>query len=305
MATLWPRSRTPSQAGVDAMSFRSRAIPISQLSIAAFCSRIRWAWLFLILQCTLGSSFAHSSEMIFGDPKDCSKLDRFAYVKAQCQSCTKSKASQFVVPCSDSNCSSFGQVRCERTATNPAQCEEAKINVDWVIARDAGAQQRYSSFRDRGQSPVDAVISAQAHNPHAQDTIRNCRAWAVDYLAGIGHSPAGEGNRQSGKAAQVKAEQDVDIEKCSGFIPNRWGQNRLNVTVSNQCDVPIIYSICFWYSDGWMISKRNATVPARNGGGIVEHAWYDVPGKPLESAKWKGNRCPANRADCPVVARCF
>jgi len=70
-------------------------------------------------------------------------------------------------------------------ACGPRAQQEAKTNIDWVVLKDAGAMARYRQFRANGQSPVDAVISAQAHNPHAQQTIRQCRDWAIKYLAGL------------------------------------------------------------------------------------------------------------------------
>lgn len=70
-------------------------------------------------------------------------------------------------------------------ACGPRAQQEAKINIDWVLQKDAGAQARYRKFRGDGQAPIDAVISAQAHNPHAQQTIRQCRDWAVKYIAGL------------------------------------------------------------------------------------------------------------------------
>lgn len=67
--------------------------------------------------------------------------------------------------------------------------DEAKINIDWVLFKDAGARATYNSFLQRGESSVDAVLSAQGHNPHAQQTIRNCRAWAKSYIGSKGFLP--------------------------------------------------------------------------------------------------------------------
>lgn len=72
----------------------------------------------------------------------------------------------------------------------PPGCREAKINIDWVLFKDAGAKGTYQAYRRRGESPVDAVISAQGHDPHAQQTIRDCYGWAQAYIASKGFSAA-------------------------------------------------------------------------------------------------------------------
>lgn len=62
--------------------------------------------------------------------------------------------------------------------------EEAKINIDWVLDKDVGARARYEKFRSDGQSAIQAIISAQAHNANAQNSIKRCRNWAVRYISG-------------------------------------------------------------------------------------------------------------------------
>ena len=66
--------------------------------------------------------------------------------------------------------------------TMPAGCEEAKVNIDWVMTRDFAARLNYRTAR-QSRSPLEAVIFAQRHNPNAQATIRRCAAWSGDYAA--------------------------------------------------------------------------------------------------------------------------
>lgn len=277
---------------------RMRSPSCSLKSFAAQC-------LVLILGAIVSPSL-YSAELTSASPNECSKFDRFIYTKTQCQVCMK-QSGTFVVPCIDSNCSSYGDPLCKKKGeSNPALCNEAKINVDWVIDRDPGAKQRYASFRSRGQSPVDAVISAQAHNPHAQDTIRQCRAWANKYLADLGQTPGAANTKRPEIVDHKTGGKSIDIKTCSAAIANKWGTNNLSVTIANQCDVPIIYSICFWYTDGWTIPTRNGTVPARNEGGIVAYATHDVEGKPFEVAQYDYNICPDTDVDCPLrTKKCF
>jgi hypothetical protein len=61
------------------------------------------------------------------------------------------------------------------------QCQEAKVAIDWVFA-DAGATGTFARFREQGNSPIDSVIGAQGHNPHAQAMLRACAGWGANYL---------------------------------------------------------------------------------------------------------------------------
>lgn len=67
---------------------------------------------------------------------------------------------------------------------NSAQCNqsEATINIDWVFV-DVGATRSFQKFYNNGNSALDSVIKAQAHNPDAQMTIKNCSGWAAEYIA--------------------------------------------------------------------------------------------------------------------------
>lgn len=68
----------------------------------------------------------------------------------------------------------------------PSGCEEARRNIDWVLYEDRGARNAFEEARQRGDSVLSALLAAQAHNPHAQETIRRCAAWSGVYAAGHG-----------------------------------------------------------------------------------------------------------------------
>ena len=176
------------------------------------------------------------------------------------------------------------------------QCNEAKINVDWVIAKDAGAKRRFSSFLDQGQSPVDAVISAQAHNPHAQQTIRDCRNWAEAYLSSLGYS-AGQGQATDSQEARVPIAQCSKIETS----PPGFG---FTVTPNNDCDVPVTFSVCFWFSDGWIGYSKNNYVPAHNSA-MTQSPAHSVTGHSDEQPGWSAQICPENtNCDVPEESKC-
>jgi hypothetical protein len=84
------------------------------------------------------------------------------------------------------------------------QCQEAKTAVDWVFA-DAGATGTFARFREQGNSPIDSVIGAQGHNPHAQEMLRACAGWASNYLM------AAYGNAVNGLTRPVA---DVGPQSC-------------------------------------------------------------------------------------------
>ena len=70
--------------------------------------------------------------------------------------------------------------------TPPPGCDEAKTNIDWVIFRDSGARETFNGRIRQGDSAYDAVIYAQGHNSHAQQTIQVCHTWAKKYLSELG-----------------------------------------------------------------------------------------------------------------------
>lgn len=61
---------------------------------------------------------------------------------------------------------------------------EAKVNLEWVL-HDAGAKATYFMWRGYRMDPVRALIQAQAHNRHAQQTLVNCSSMLADALANI------------------------------------------------------------------------------------------------------------------------
>jgi hypothetical protein len=68
-----------------------------------------------------------------------------------------------------------------QTQYNDAFCEEAKVNIGWVLEEDSGARATFSNALRGGLSYLEAVIAAEGHNPHAQATIRDCR-YSPEYI---------------------------------------------------------------------------------------------------------------------------
>ena len=116
----------------------------------------------------------------------------------------------------------------ERRRGGPRQCDaaEARINVDWVLFRDRGAQKRYRKFLALGMSPFDAVVTAQAHNPPVQELLRRCRSWTTAYLGQFIQPPTVR--RPSRQAC-----------KCVGVYPtgttSPLGNPRYRVTNNPRC----------------------------------------------------------------------
>ena len=113
--------------------------------------------------------------------------------------------------------------------------QEAKTNIDWVLQKDAGAQAQYRKFRANGQAPVDAVISAQTHNPHAQQTIRQCRDWATRYIAGL-PQPAPPAPPPPPMSRRQLTRADC---RCISVLPtgNPDAAGRPSYRVTNRCDL--------------------------------------------------------------------
>lgn len=88
-----------------------------------------------------------------------------------------------------------------------AAWEEALQNIVWVLDLDGGARARFQNFYefrypndpniprelwgtprypDEYRDAFKSIIRAQAHNPHAQDTIREHEVQARQYLKSRG-----------------------------------------------------------------------------------------------------------------------
>ncbi|HEX7054100.1 MAG TPA: hypothetical protein VF211_09250 [Burkholderiales bacterium] len=158
----------------------------------------------LVLLAALGTPPALAAELVFGgSPEDCARIacppgvNCDILIRPACRRCVADPSKSFVIRCGDASCSSFGAMTCEAARPAPSadavppECREAKINVDWVISRDAGARATYARLRAEGLSPIDAVIGAQGHNPHAQETLRLCAGWVSRYLAAQGMGSGG------------------------------------------------------------------------------------------------------------------
>jgi hypothetical protein len=58
--------------------------------------------------------------------------------------------------------------------------DEARININWVF-ENPGARATYSRGRRGGQTPFQACIFAQGHNPRAAESIRQCPGYSIFY----------------------------------------------------------------------------------------------------------------------------
>jgi len=83
--------------------------------------------------------------------------------------------------------------------SKPQDCrrDEARINIDWVF-NDAGARATYQTGRRGGQTPFEACIRAQGHNPRAARVIQECSSFSMRYceekdrqLRGDSQAPVG------------------------------------------------------------------------------------------------------------------
>ena len=111
-------------------------------------------------------------------------------------------------------------------------CHEAEINIAWVF-RNAGARVTYLRNRKAGLAPLDAVIAAQAHNPNAQRSIKECGA-SARIVARFAH-----GAGPSNAAVLSKRRLGPGDCKCISVVPTGKRYN-----VSNSCD-PMRVSVQF------------------------------------------------------------
>ena len=118
-------------------------------------------------------------------------------------------------------------------AGGSAACREAKINIKWVF-RDAGARLTYARNRDAGMSPLDAVVAAEGHNPHAQRTIIDCAGSASMIAQALG---AGDLSNAAVLADRTLGSSDC---ACISVLPDADG----SYVVKNSCD-PLRVSVNF------------------------------------------------------------
>lgn len=103
-------------------------------------------------------------------------------------------------------------------------CEEAPINVNWVLMHDRRARSVFDNARQSGVDNFHALLEAQSHNPMASDSIRACGGlWARNYIR----------NRRSSKPTssnQLKTEDDCGlaeqlVERCIEEGLNSFSSN--------------------------------------------------------------------------------
>lgn len=114
-----------------------------------------------------------------------------------------------------------------------AQCTEAKENIDWVF-RDSGAKASFADARRRAYSPLDAVIFAQRHNAHAQQTIEECANWAASYLETVAGATVSASNKVNLSNKPLGA-RDC---RCVSVVPTNDVDfsGRRAYRVTNSCD---------------------------------------------------------------------
>lgn len=171
-----------------------------------------------------------------------------AFVKPACERCVAGAGNRFVIRCADASCSSFAGMDC---VSPPADCSEAKQNVDWVLVKDGPALNTYFSARRAGESPFEALLTAQGHNPNAQASIRRCRAWVEEYLAsahpGKLEPPAGRPAAQGRPGTGAAEPFDLDCISVVDAVPGYAGDGGLwyvDLYTENRCPVRVSGKFC-------------------------------------------------------------
>lgn len=98
------------------------------------------------------------------------------------------------------------------------QCErEAKQNVDWVTSLDSGAKAVFDRRVLLGDSPFEAVLFAQMHNPKVQALLKECRSWVETYLGAPGHTLV----QNDCRCVSVRPANEKDFEgRATYFVSN-------------------------------------------------------------------------------------
>lgn len=111
----------------------------------------------------------------------------------------------------------------------PSRCklDEAKANFNWVFS-DAGAQKTFAVARSQGLSPMDAVLRAQGHNAHAQQTLRDCASWVEAQLAAKGAKPS-KNDLPNRRLSQADC-------KCLSVLPTDTSPKGYDVKMDERCD---------------------------------------------------------------------
>jgi hypothetical protein len=124
--------------------------------------------------------------------------------------------------------------------------KEAEVNFDWVL-QNAGAKATYFMWRGYGMDPVRALIQAQAHNPHAQQTLMNCLSMVANTL--LTADPTSPNPQPQPLPARPLSLKDCH---CITVLPT-GGNNfsgRPEYSVTNSCSDPFMMSITMLGSVG-------------------------------------------------------
>jgi hypothetical protein len=153
-------------------------------------------------------------------------------------------------------------------ANGACDWNEAKVNLDWVL-RDGGAKATYFMWRGYGMDPVRALIQAQSHNRHAQQTLVNCFPRVAGELrakGSTGHHPG----PQSLPATRLSLK---DCH-CITILPTGGNSfsGRPEYSVRNSCPDPFMMTIT-------MLGSVGSSKPAQISNS--EHEFLLSSGKPV------------------------
>ena len=169
------------------------------------------------------------------------------------------------------------------TMQPPAGCAAAKVAIDWILVKDAGARQSYNSAIARGRTVLEALIYAQRHNPNAQADLQACPGWAESYARALG-----AGQSLGAAAPQPPQQQETDLNcvilgpptndfaqmTAKGF--NQW---HWTIPVRQTCRAPVRVRFCLHQNNGFVKKAEHTYGPGFTQMDVVEfYVPYDLPG---------------------------
>src|SRR5262249_35284243 len=86
----------------------------------------------------------------------------------------------------------------------------------------------FAAARSQGLSPMDALLRAQGHNAHAQQTLRDCAGWVEAQLAAKGAKPS-KNDLPNRRLSQADC-------KCLSVLPTQTSPKGYNVNMDARCD---------------------------------------------------------------------